>query len=90
MTATPPAAEVAATLAAPRNRAALAARLRECASVAATQRHMRCYRLQCLAEAAQWLDAPLERRDDGGIRMVLSEAKAYRRMERRTRHAVLA
>lgn len=74
-----------------RDRVALADRLRKRATVAASSgRYESGYRLQALADAAQWLAAPLDRRDASGIRMVLSEAKAYRRAERRQRHAVLA
>ena len=74
-----------------RDRVALAARLREYAGAAMRmRRHERAWRAAALADAARWLAAPLDRRDTGGIRMVLSEAKAYRRAERRQRHAVLA
>ncbi len=74
-----------------RDRVALAARLRKVAEAhACAWEPPKAWRAAALADAAQWLAAPLDDRDIIGIRMALSDARFWRRQVRRQRHAVLA
>ncbi len=75
-----------------RDRVALAARLRRTARrLASAGEQMQAQRAMTLAEAAQWLAAPLDDRDIIGIRMALSDARFWRRhIMRRQRNEVLA
>ncbi len=74
-----------------RDRVALAARLRQRARWHARQGHYeQAQRLLSLAEVAQWIAAPPDRRDHSGIWCALSDARFWRRQVRRQRHAALA